>query len=363
MSLRRALSTGAALALVAVAAPLASPPAYAVKCGGALQPECKPPTTEIDESVGTPAEVSPGWHETANRNASFTFKVKEDSTNVVYQCKIEKIGSPVTSQFGPCSSPKAYPGLADGDYKFSVQALQKPDDPLNVGLVKPVPGTIDTFVWEVDGSEGDPGSDAGPPTVGFADRPPFWLTDNWFSFDLVANEPTSRFLCNLDGKNLPCSNGQWNHFGNAPGDHTARIWAVDLDGNKSARPAVAKFAIPVSAEYLTKRRGGWKIRTGNKHMRHLFLTSSNRGATITHGFNRKKKIVLLVGKGPGHGSVKVLINRKVVKKIKLSAPEELGKQLIRIKSYKRRSNPGLVQVVVTSRGKPVVIEALGFSRR
>jgi hypothetical protein len=368
-SFRRAITAFAVLSTIGLAAPLLSAsPATAVHCGG-IGPACTAPTTQIDTSTGTPHEIDPISQDTSNRIATFNFSVAGgDETNIVYQCKLEKLGGPAGT-FAPCTSPAVYTGLTDGGYRFSVQATQNPDSLLGIPLGNPVPGTVDTFIWEV--IPGEPGGAVGDPVTFVGNKPARWHLADWFSVDLTASEPTSSFVCLLDGQVVPnrggknprtCTNTEFNYFGVGAGDHTLRIRAVDLDGNKDATPVVVKFSIPQSAQFLTKLHGHWIRRTGRGYMEDTYLLATSHGASISHGFSGRRNIILLVSKGPGYGSLDVLIKGKLVKRINLNATTVRHQVLIQIKKYKVPTR-GDVKVVVSSHRKSVYIEALGFSSR
>ena len=98
-----------------------------------------PPDTTIDSNPPDPS---------TSGSASFTFSGTDAGTGLAsFECKLDG------GSFAACTSPKDYPGLADGSHTFQVRAID------GVGNVDPTP---DSFTWTIDTTAPDTTIDSQP---------------------------------------------------------------------------------------------------------------------------------------------------------------------------------------------------------
>ena len=95
-------------------------------------------TTAPDTTIDTrPAAY------TSSNSATFTFHASEGST---FECQLD------TGAFSSCSSPKDYPGLAQGTHTFSVQATDTAGNT----------GSPASYSWAIDTTDPDTSIASGP---------------------------------------------------------------------------------------------------------------------------------------------------------------------------------------------------------
>ena len=162
-----------------------------------------------------------------SRGNSTSFRYTSNESGSKFECRL----SPLETSFTPCETqPKAYPGLADGGYKFEVRAA----DPAG-NLSEP-----ESFAWTVDHSL----ADKTPPETIILSRPPDPNTSSTASFAYSSDEPGSSFECKLDDGNFdscPASGITYDGLGN--GSHTFQVRAIDTSQNVDLTPAGYSFAV------------------------------------------------------------------------------------------------------------------------
>jgi hypothetical protein len=175
----------------------------------AFQLQGPQPVVTVDgTSPPAPTITSHPPNVTSSTTASFSFDDAEG--DVTFQCALDG------GDFSPCSSPKAYSGLAEGDHSFAVEAV----DPAGNA------SGADTDSWTIDLTP--------PPAPTITSHPPnvTYSTSATFSFDDA--EAGATFRCKLDGSAFsPCSSPK-DYSGLAEGGHTFAVKGVDGVGNASA---------------------------------------------------------------------------------------------------------------------------------
>jgi hypothetical protein len=155
--------------------------------------------------------------------ATFTFTSPEGGG---FQCRLDD------SEWGGCSSPKTYDGLADGTHVFEVRALNKAGHP------DPTPSTrsftVETFVPD-------------PPETTLVSGPTGTIATDSAIFGFESDQPGS-FECRLDSDEesawVACESPQ-PYFGLAEGAHVFEARAVNESGEPDATPAGAGFEIEI----------------------------------------------------------------------------------------------------------------------
>lgn len=156
-------------------------------------------------------------------SVAFTFTSPEGGG---FQCRLDD------SEWGGCSSPKTYDGLADGTHVFEVRALNKAGHP------DPTPSSrifsVETFVPD-------------PPETTIVSGPSGTIAADSAIFGFESDQGGT-FECRLDSDEesawVVCESPQ-PYFGLAEGAHTFEVRAVNESGEPDATPAVAGFEIEI----------------------------------------------------------------------------------------------------------------------
>jgi DNA-directed RNA polymerase specialized sigma24 family protein len=171
------------------------------------QVDAKAPNTKLTEA---PAEFS--------KDSRFEFASSE--THSSFECKVDG------GAYEACSSPKSYPGLADGPHRFRVRAIDRAGNP----DLSPANRS-----WTVDTSPPETSIDSGPPHVAHKGSGTF----------TVSSEAGATFECRLDGHGWgEC--GQVSGLSN--GKHVMRARAKDRAGNVDPSPAKWEWRIDLPPE-------------------------------------------------------------------------------------------------------------------
>ena len=167
------------------------------------------PNTTIDNTP--PARVAGA--------ISFTFSATE--TNSTFQCRLDTPAG--AGGYGNCTSPKAYSGLTEGNYRFHVVAT----DPAG----NPDPSDA-TFDFTVDTTAPDTTITGGP--TGLTNAP---------SFSFNSPDATATFQCQIDSGGYSACTSPKAYGGLAEGAHTFFVRAVDAAGNIDGTPASRGFTL------------------------------------------------------------------------------------------------------------------------
>ncbi len=101
------------------------------------------------------------------------------------------------------------------------------------------------------------------------------------------------------------------------------------------------------------RKGAWSAGTSPDYFQETFLESRQAGAVVTlPRISTKRSFAVLLGRGPGHGSVQVTVGRR-------STVLDLEhKSAGRMKLWLSGSRSGPVTITVLSNGKPVRVDGI-----
>lgn len=105
---------------------------------------------------------------------------------------------------------------------------------------------------------------------------------------------------------------------------------------------------------------GWKTRSGAAYYTGRYVTTTQKGATLSRSGARVKRVGLVATVCKVCGIVVVKIDGKRIKRVNLEAPRKRRRQVIMLPAFKREK--GTVTVTVRSSGKRVQIDGLVLSR-
>ncbi len=362
---RRLAAAGAAVLAALLAQPLLAPPARAgTLCGTpAAVGDCTAPDTAITQAPPVDDQSA-----TASRDAAFAFEAEAaEGDEATFECQLQGPGqdgawSDCTdaeqSKPGYSTGSKSYADLALGDYTFSVRATDTPDNPLDTANTEQDPAT---FSWTI--VEPPPDTDAPETTItAGADR---WWPYPFVGLTYSSDEDTSAWMCSLDGQDRTCDGdgrkGQFTVLHSKAGDHVFTVAAIDAAGNVDASPARERWTVPVNNTHFKKSKQ-WENRTGHGYFRNSYSVARERGAHLEQGKRRFRSLALVASRCPDCGKVAVFFKGHRIRTVKLSADDLAKRQIIPLVSW-RKFHSGQVRLEVRSRGKDVIIEGIGFSRR
>ena len=280
---------------------------------------------------------------------------------VSYECRLDHPSRPGT--WMPCSADFTYIGLVDGPYTMHVRARDA------AGNVEMPPATVQ---WTAVVAKPDPGPDPGtepgnstpppadttPPDTALVGGPVGFVLSPTATFALTG-EADATYRCTLDGTPVACG-PQLALSGLRSGTHTLTAAAVDAAGNVDQTPAIRTWTVPLTARELKAK--GWRLRKATGSYGGQRLEATRRGATLTRRVSGATALALVVGKGRGHGTVKVYAGSRLVRTVRLLAKRSTDRVLVPVTTFTTPFT-GRLRVVVASQGRPVRLEGLGVATR
>jgi hypothetical protein len=287
--------------------------------------------------------------ETAETNAAFAF-VSDTGSEDGFECTLT--GPAGSHGWRTCVSPTEYAGLTPGDYSFAVRAVSDS-----------VEGTPASHVWTVLEATANDSLDNEPPETrvkgGGVRRG--WLLRKGTRFRLTSSEESSTYNCGLNGRSLDTCGETVRLRRLAQRTHRFSATAVDAAGNEDQTAANRFFTVPKNNTKL-KHSAGWKKRKAKGHYLNSFSQTKKRGAVLRTKVRGVKRVALVASQGRGHGTVKVFLGKKLLKKVSLQKRRNVHKRIVPVANFDKRKR-GVIRVKVISRGKPVRIEGVGIARR
>lgn len=338
--------------LTSLVAPIANfvPADGGIPCSPLPLP-CDEEPTEPDTRITAKPDA-----ETTEVDATFAFEaVPAPAAGVEssFQCKLVGPGSP--GIYEACVSPSTYTGLEPGAYTFSVHAIVD-------GVKDPSDATAS---WKVTEETTD--EEAGAPQTHITESPRIrkggWLLQSFAQFKFGSDAKNATYQCGLNGDLRGCMGGQALYRTLASATHTFSV-AATAGGKVDRTPAKRKFTVPKNNSRLKHSKAGksWDKKRGKRYFLDTYSETRTKGAWIQKGSRSIKKIALVATKGRGHGTVKVFLGKRLLKKVSLRANRTRTSQLIPIKTFRTKKR-GAVRIVVVSRNKVVRIEGLGIATR
>jgi len=238
---------------------------------------------------------------TANASPSFTFSSSEP--NSTFECRLD---SNQESDFQPCSSPKSYSSLADGDHTLDVRATDA------VGNTDQTPASRSFTV------------DTTPPTatapvprllVGQTAMP---VQLSWSGGDNQTSQANLRF----DLRKRSYQGGAWGPWSSALANTSLRaittrlslgiryqyeVRSRDQVGNVSAYRVARSFTPRLAQEAAATYTGTWATQSQSGASEGTVKTSSEAGATATFAFAGKSVGVVMPLRST-LGSVKICLD-------------------------------------------------------
>ena len=203
-----------------------------------------PPDTSIDSGPsGTTSATS----------ATFTFSSTEAGST--FACELD--GASV-----PCTSPKTYTGLSDGEHTFTVAAT----DPAGNEDTTP-----DNRTWTVGGGTN--------PQTDITSGPSGHVLSRDATFEFTSSAAGATFECALDGVAFAACSSPTSYSGLTTGEHTFSVRSKTSGGATDPTPATRTFTVDDAAPPPSKAPPKIDVVSGK-----VKLAKSIQVATITCGF-------------------------------------------------------------------------------
>ena len=159
---------------------------------------------------------------TRERNASFGLLSSDPSPD--FLCKLD---GPTAAAEAPCTSPKSYPGLADGPYTLTVTARDATGNEDQSPVTRSF--TVDTI----------------PPDTSISDGPTGTVSSTSATFTFGASEGGAALECRLDSATFVSCSSPQTYEDLAEGSHTFETRATDAASNTDSSPASRTFTVDV----------------------------------------------------------------------------------------------------------------------
>ena len=188
-----------------------------------------------------------------------------------------------------------------------------------------------------------------------------FLTTGEATFGYASSVAGSRFVCSLDGVELPCASSSVRLASLTPGTHEFSTAAVDDAGDVDPSPATRSWTVPLSSTTL-RHSASWSLNDRAGYYAGAYAQTTNRHAVVSRGVSGVRRLALVATKAPGHGIVKVYLGSTLLKQVDLQSRVVARSQVLPIAQFSTAQS-GKVRVVVASQGKPVRVEGLGVATR
>ena len=190
-----------------------------------------------------------------------------------------------------------------------------------VGLVLSGPHASDSADDDQTLSVGEP--DETPPETRITAGPPKLVPRSVVTVRYAADEEAT-FECQLDDATVVCDGDRVRLGGLSAGMHRFRVWAVDTAGNRDESPGVRRFAVAYDDRQLHRSRG-WRNRFSGRAFRGTYRQTFGSGPRLWRDVRGGRRIGVVVGTGPRHGRIDVLVRGQRVHTVDLSGPWRMGR--------------------------------------
>jgi arylsulfatase A-like enzyme len=193
--------------------------------------------------TGTPPKTS------TNRDVTFTFA----SPNApAFTCTLDTPTSTGSPQ--DCSSPKTYTSLPDGDYQFTVRAVNP-----SSGQQDPHP---QTYSWSIDATVPEtqiqPDANVCPAPTGTVVTCPNTVHGSSMTlYPSTSEAPAERFECKLDIDPYTVCSTEKTYTRLGQGMHTVSVRATDIAGNTDPSPATLTWQVGTLQSFATTPDPTW----------------------------------------------------------------------------------------------------------
>lgn len=338
------------------------------------------PGTRCDDQVPpeatlvstTPTPNAAGF--VSSRSLTFTFTGAHsdgDTDPIGFECQFyNTVAAP--SAWETCTSPATYSDLADTTavpYTFRVRAFDAAD--------RAIDATAPTnLLLNSGGAETDLPDVEDTPEVqvvridtrapqAFIFNTPFdpqtpslpMLTTDSPTFRLAASEGNVVFSCDIDGRSMPCENGNTTFPRLSAGTKVLTVGATDLAGNVDPDPATTTFTVPAD---IAKPAGNkWRETRSPRAFGGSYIETTRFGAKFGVEGTNVREVRLIATKRPGAGILRYTVpGNPNWAKVKLNSSRIERGAVIVLRNPSSKSFTGTMRFKTMSRGKLVEVDAI-----
>ncbi len=172
---------------------------------------------------------------------------------------------------------------------------------------------------------------------------------------ITGSESALTFACDIDGRDLPCSDDNVVFRDLGPGTQTLSVSVSDRAGNTSVKPATTTFTVP---ENLVSPGRRWKTRSSDKYFAGDYLEATRYKSKLSIEGTDVREVRLLATTGPDTGKLKFKTPGGVWRKVKLGGKRTQRSAVVIVRNAQSGSFSGPITFRVMSRGKPVQLDAI-----
>lgn len=346
--------------------------------GGPLGPLT--PGTRCDDQVPPEATlegVSPAPNAAgfvSSKSLTFTFSGAHsdaDTDPIGFECKFYNTAAE-PSEWKSCTSPATYSDLADTTavpYTFKVRAFDAADRGIDAtASTNPIFGTggAETDLPDV---EDTPQSqvvkvDTRAPQA-FIFNTPFdretpslpMLTTDSPTFRLAASEGGVVYSCDIDGREVPCENGNTTFPGLGAGTKVLTVGATDPAGNVDPDPATTTFTVPADIEKPAGSK--WRETASPRAFGGSYIETTAFGAKFGVEGTNVREVRLIATKRPEAGILRYKTpGNPNWAKVKLNSSRIERGAVIVLRNPSSKSFTGTMRFKTMSRGKLIEVDAI-----
>ncbi len=346
--------------------------------GGPLGPLT--PGTRCDDQVppeATLVSTAPAPNEAgfvSSRSLTFTFTGAHsdgDTDPIGFECQFFSTAA-APSEWQSCTSPVTYSDLADTTavpYTFKVRAFDAADRGIDAtAATNPLLGTGGAET-DLSDTEDTPQSqvvriDTRAPQA-FIFNTPFdaetpslpMLTTDSPTFRLASSEGNVVYRCDIDGRQVPCQDGNSTFRRLSAGTKVLSVGATDPAGNVDPDPATTTFTVPADIEKPAGRK--WRETASPRAFGGSYIETTAFGARFSVEGTNVREVRLIATKRPQAGILRYKVpGNPNWAKAKLNSSRIERGAVIVLRNPSSKSFTGTMKFKTMSRGKLIEVDAI-----
>ncbi|MGV3563213.1 MAG: hypothetical protein ACO1ON_08005 [Nocardioides sp.] len=346
--------------------------------GGPLGPLT--PGSRCDDQVppeATLVSTAPAPNEAgfvSSRSLTFTFTGAHsdaDTDPIGFECQFFNTAA-APSEWESCTSPVTYSDLADTTavpYTFKVRAFDAADRGIDAtAATNPLLGSGGAET-DLSDTEDSPQSqvvkiDTRAPQA-FIFNTPFdaetpslpMLTTDSPTFRLASSEGNVVYRCDLDGRQIPCQDGNSTFRRLSAGTKVLSVSATDPAGNVDPDPATTTFTVPADIELPSG--GKWRETASPRAFGGSYIETTAFGAKFAVEGTNVREVRLIATKRPQAGILRYKVpGNPNWAKVKLNSSRIERGTVIVLRNPSSKSFTGTMKFKTMSRGKLIEVDAI-----
>lgn len=346
--------------------------------GGPLGPLT--PGTRCDDQVPpetTLVSTDPAPNEAgfvSSRSLTFTFTGAHsdgDADPIGFECQFFNTAA-APSEWQSCTSPVTYSDLADTTavpYTFKVRAFDAADRGIDAtAATNPLLGSGGAET-DLSDTEDSPQSqvvkiDTRAPQA-FIFNTPFdaetpslpMLTTDSPTFRLASSEGNVVYRCDIDGRQVPCQDGNSTFRRLSAGTKVLSVSATDPAGNVDPDPATTTFTVPADIELPSG--GKWRETASPRAFGGSYIETTAFGAKFAVEGTNVREVRLIATKRPQAGILRYKVpGNPNWAKVKLNSSRIERGTVIVLRNPSSKSFTGTMKFKTMSRGKLIEVDAI-----